>query len=290
MQALRPGEEDFSVLLNDPNFQGMSFEDRKSQYSKNTVAAMAAADAPSGGNGGGGRSTGSSATGATEKQRSFLASLAAERGLEVKASWVATKASASQAIDTLLATPKAIPVRNHDGNCGCPECVRLYGAPIVEGRPATDKQLAFVRTLLAEREGVPAAEAIRNILNEARLVAPMTAALVSQAITSLLEIPKAAPVEIEAGVYVLPSGNMARVYFGQQSGEMLLKEVVDGDLEYRGKASRFLVAGSRKATVEEVGAWGRVTGTCLVCSRRLDDPESVDRGIGPVCYARMTEA
>src|SRR5690606_19864017 len=132
-----------------------------------------------------------------------------------------------------------------------------------------------------------AAETVRNVLNDARLVpGGLTADLVSRCITTLLEIPKTETAEIEAGVYVLANGNLARVYFGQQSGSMLLKEVVDGELEYLGKAERYL-AGSRKAPIEEVGNWGRTTGTCLVCSRKLDDPESVDRGIGPVCYAKM---
>jgi hypothetical protein len=272
-QDLLPGEEDFDVLLSDPDFQRLSFEDRKSQYSKDTAAAMARADAPQGR--GGAQNTGTAATGASDKQRSYLTSLAAERGLEVKAAWLASKAAASKAIDDLLALPKAA-----RGNPN----VTSYEART--GAPATDKQKAFVRTLLAERAGNPDAEVIRTRLNELREVAPMTAADVSAAITALLEIPKSAAAEVEAGVYVLANGNLARVYFGQQSGHMLLKEVVDGDLEYRGQAHRFL-AGSRKATIEEVGNWGRATGTCLVCSRRLDDPESVDRGIGPVCYAKM---
>lgn len=271
--ALRQGEEDFSVLLDDPNFQRMSFEDRTSQYSKNPVAEMAKADAPTGT--GGAKSTGTPKAGASDKQVAYITSLATERGLEVKASWLATKASASKAIDDLLALPKAVQVGNTN-------------LTVHHSTPATQKQLTFVRTLLAERAGNEAAEAIRNTLNEARLVAPMTAALVSECITALLDIPKASQADPEAGVYVLANGNLARVYFGQQSGHMLLKEVVDGNLEYRGQAHKYL-AGSRKATIEEVGNWGRTTGTCLVCSRKLDDPESVDRGIGPVCYARMTE-
>jgi len=273
---LLPGEEDFSVILNDPNF--VPLDRTASIYDRNPVAEMAKADAPKG-TGGPGKGTGNT-NGASEKQIAFLKSLCAERP-----SWAEkvgyndltiaglSKRAASQAIDDALLVPK-----------------ESVTAPVAQsGNPATDKQIAFVRTLLAERTGNPEAEAIRNRLNEARLVAPMTAALVSECITALLEIPKTPAAEVEAGVYVLANGNLARVYLGQQSGGMLLKEVVDGDLEYRGKAERFL-AGSRKATIEEVGNWGRTTGTCLVCSRRLDDPESVDRGIGPVCYARMTEA
>lgn len=32
--------------------------------------------------------------------------------------------------------------------------------------------------------------------------------------------------------------------------------------------------------------WGRIIGSCGHCGRRLTNPESVARGIGPVCYAR----
>lgn len=265
--TLQEGEEDFDAILNDPNFVPLS--QGGSVYSRNSAAAAARSDAPTGQGTGTGKGS-TPATGASEKQVAYITSLATERGLEVKAIWVATKASASKAIDDLLVLPKVD-----------------AAAPVAPaGHPATDKQLAFVRTLLSERTGDPTAESIRTGLNKVRLVGPMLAADVSAAITVLLGIPKAAPVEIEAGVYVLANGNLARVYFGQQSGHMLLKEVVYGDLEYRGQAARFL-AGSRKATVEEVGDWGRATGTCLVCSRRLDDPESVDRGIGPVCYGKM---
>lgn len=264
---LLPGEEDFDVILNDPDF--VPHVRGSSMYSQNSAQLAAASDAPTGG-GGGGTSHGTSASGATEKQRSFITSLATERGLEIQPRWFTTKATASDAIEKLLATPKPA------------------AAPVAHaGHPATDKQKAFVRTLLAERAGNPEAEVVRTRLNDARLSGSLNTVLVSECITALLEIPKEAPVEAEAGVYVLANGNLARVYFGQQSGHMLLKEVVDGELEYRGQAHRFL-DGSRKATVEEVGNWGRATGTCLVCSRRLDDPESVDRGIGPVCYARMT--
>jgi hypothetical protein len=266
---LLPGEEDFSAILDDPNFVPFS---AGAGYSKNSAAAADRSDAPTG-TGGFKASTGTTATGASEKQIAFLTSLATERGVRVEANWLASKASASAAIDNLLATrhPHAA----------------IPGAPkTMAGNPATDKQKTFVRTLLAERAGNEVVEAQRRLLNVARESGNLTADLVSRAITVLLEIPKTPAAEVEAGVYVLANGNLARVYLGQQSGGMLLKEVVDGELEYRGKAERFL-AGSRKATIEEVGNWGRTTGTCLVCTRRLDDPESVDRGIGPVCYARM---
>ena len=200
----------------------------------------------------------------SDKQKAFIARLAAERNMEVDPAWILTKKGASRAIDLLVAVPKQGDAPSYT---------------------ATDKQKTFIRKLLEERSGNPAAEEVRDLLNEARESGSLTSLLASKAINDLLEIPKT---EIEAGVYVLPEGNLVRVYFGQQSGHMLAKVVVDGELEYRGKAERVLAPGSRKATVEEVGAWGRSTGTCLVCGRQLDDPESVDRGIGPVCYGKIS--
>lgn len=217
----------------------------------------------------------------TQKQTNFIKALMDRKDLsgfegdvallqEQVAATKVNKKAASAIIDRLLALPDV--------------------APATQGRPATDKQKEFVRALLAERAGNEEAETIRHALNIARESGQLNAAFISDAITRLLETPKvAAPgLEFKPGVYVLPDDTLVRVYIGQNSGQLLAKVVVDGDLEYAGKASKVLAPGSRKATIEEVGEWGRTTGTCLVCGRRLDDPESVDRGIGPVCYGRMS--
>lgn len=157
--------------------------------------------------------------------------------------------------------------------------------------PANANQKKYARDLLAERTGNQLAEDIRIVLNTCREKNALTAPLLSAAITTLLDIPKNATqrLEIEAGVYVLPTGQLVRVYLGQKSGHLLAKIAIfqTGEMEYVGRADKVLVAGSRKANADEIGMWGKTTGTCLICSRRLDDPESVDRGIGPVCFAKL---
>lgn len=40
-------------------------------------------------------------------------------------------------------------------------------------------------------------------------------------------------------------------------------------------------------TVEQAARLGHLHGICMVCGRTLTDPESVQRGIGPVCYGRL---
>ena len=42
-----------------------------------------------------------------------------------------------------------------------------------------------------------------------------------------------------------------------------------------------------KLTVEEAAKLGHHHGVCMICARTLTDPESVARGIGPVCIKRV---
>lgn len=105
---------------------------------------------------------------------------------------------------------------------------------------------------------------------------------------------KAPKAEPNPGMYRDDEGTIYRVYLGQQSGKMLVKQVV-GDkasgysYEYMGAAAYRLPAGVTPLSLGEAKEWGRMTGTCCVCARRLDNPESVDAGIGPVCAGRMEE-
>lgn len=42
-----------------------------------------------------------------------------------------------------------------------------------------------------------------------------------------------------------------------------------------------------KPTLEEAKAYGRRTGRCMVCGRKLTHPTSVEAGIGPICAGRL---
>ena len=94
---------------------------------------------------------------------------------------------------------------------------------------------------------------------------------------------------INPGVYETATG-LVRVYHGQHSGRTLAKLVMLGEndhvwFQYMGLASRHVPADARRLTVEEISAatLEMKSTICLVCGRRLDDPESTRRGIGPVC-------
>lgn len=46
-------------------------------------------------------------------------------------------------------------------------------------------------------------------------------------------------------------------------------------------------ADARALTLEEAAEFGRLYGACMVCGRTLTDPESIERGIGPICAGRF---
>lgn len=221
----------------------------------------------------------------SEKQRKFVARLAATKALTPELS--AQVAEVAAGTLNLKATSRLI-----DALTELPD----RGARPV--RVASDKQVDLITRLGVEKEG--GAVYIQTQLNSLR-VADITELPIKEAsnlIGVLMDLPRAARKatadrsEPEAGMYRGADGTIYRVYLGQQSGRMLVKRVVgskeDGySYEYVGSAAFKLPVDARRMELEEAKAWGRMTGTCCVCAARLDDPRSVDAGIGPVCAKRV---
>lgn len=81
------------------------------------------------------------------------------------------------------------------------------------------------------------------------------------------------------------SKNPGAVYL--KAGETYLGKITGG----RYVASREATPEQRQAIVDTMAdpvaasvAYGRRTGNCACCGRELTDPESVERGIGPICF------
>lgn len=160
---------------------------------------------------------------------------------------------------------------------------------------ATTKQFAFLKTLVAERD---LDSSLTDWVRDSRARAQnggMTSHEASSLISALLDRPKKTisqpkADEPDVGVYLDAAGRILRVYAGQKSGCMLAKQVIveDGEFvryDYVGRAAGRVTA-QQRLSLEEVGQMGVATGSCLLCGRRLDDPESVDRGVGPVCAGK----
>lgn len=175
---------------------------------------------------------------------------------------------------------------------------RMTGAP---GRDmASDRQVKYVMDLLAQHQWPDTIDedAVRN----------MERRQVSKLIEGLKDAPKRSdPIDAfhgqgpSVGMYIADDGTLRRpirVYLGQKSGRNLVKIIENtggGDglqYKYRYIGSALMVAQGRtslgkvkleRMSKEDAMEWGKLTGTCIVCGRRLDVPESVERGIGPVC-------
>jgi hypothetical protein len=177
--------------------------------------------------------------------------------------------------------------------------------------PASPKQVAFIKTLLAERDTQFTADVIAEMVK----AATADKAKASKLITSLLALPKAAaPVRttttaprsttpaapLELGMYRKADGTLYRVYPARSANKHLLAKrlivtqdgvneqgepVWHGEFEYAGAAARFVKADERM-TLEEAKEFGHQFGICCDCAALLTDPTSVANGIGPVCGSR----
>jgi hypothetical protein len=172
--------------------------------------------------------------------------------------------------------------------------------PTRTAKLATTKQTDFIRTLLAERAGNEAAEAVRDALN-ARRPQGISAAVASDAITRLLaiKVPRRATAP-EGDEPTVPAGHYATISRtgsqdldfwrvdcpteGRWAGRTFVKRVIGGheDTPVRGEEARQALAAI--AGDPEAGPrYGQEIGRCYRCNRTLTDQTSRDLGIGPTC-------
>lgn len=191
------------------------------------------------------------------------------------------------------------------------------GIDPLPGNAATQKQVDFFRTLLEEREATFKSEVV--VLEDRVLIdgKPATKKQVSDGIGYLKEQPrKVAPhpaenkpvregldlSQVPSATYAVPGGDTrlkvrieqgtkrwegwtfvkdgAEYGAGKRYGIQKPGEAYRGDIEDALRA----IAADPKAALE---AYGKLVGRCGVCSRKLEDEESVARGIGPVCAANL---
>ena len=172
------------------------------------------------------------------------------------------------------------------------------------GNTSSLKQLNYIRDLLDKKQiDAEAADGIRQQIAEGKVDGPRA----SRYLDKLIALPKrqrevlgqtaagrsgADRKELPVGMYRTDSGQIIRVYLGQKSGVNLVK-VYDEEThtyEYAGSATGkayHLCAEATKMTLAEAKEFGKMSGHCCVCARRLDVPESVEAGIGPVCASRF---
>lgn len=173
------------------------------------------------------------------------------------------------------------------------------------GNTATQKQIQFIQRLQAERDLTgPAWVTMLDYMREQWRAGEFTKAEASSTIDALLTAPYKAkadttpeaatvdqPVELEDGFYGL-NGLIVKVQHGKESGRQYALVMEPGEQGERGSwvygpgVVRDLTPAHR-LTTEEAAAFGHVYGICGICGATLTDPESIERGIGPVCAGKL---
>jgi Family of unknown function (DUF6011) len=166
---------------------------------------------------------------------------------------------------------------------------------------ATDAQINFVRKLRNERsfDAGPKLQLLFVSLDAGHEHPLIPAADIRAAIDSLLACPKlqqAAPkphVDIDPGYYVRGE-EVFVVVWNKTKTHTYAKQLrfVPTATGHRPEwqyspGANISLEGLSPLTVEQAARLGHLHGYCIICSRALTDPESVQRGIGPVCIKRL---
>lgn len=161
--------------------------------------------------------------------------------------------------------------------------------------PASDKQVNFMWSLVAERE-FASEEFEAEIENE--IIDGVSKSRASGLIKYMLGLPRRAAVApsatntepvTETGVYE-HNGEVYRVVESKSTGNLYAKKLVNigpkWKFTYAPGAMAFLKA-SHRMTEAQAANFGRRTGSCVICARTLTNPDSIAYGLGPVCRTRV---
>lgn len=143
--------------------------------------------------------------------------------------------------------------------------------------PASDKQVAFINTLLSER-----------VFSGEVDFSNLTSKVASDLIGQLLNAPRKVTREpLAVGMYQLANGDIYRVQASRETGNLYAKrlDLIDGFVYEQGAIRK--ITASDRMTLEQAKFFGVETGFCCVCGIFLTDPKSVANGIGPVCAKRV---
>lgn len=152
-------------------------------------------------------------------------------------------------------------------------------------KAASVKQIGFLKFLLSSR--------VHKMLPGN--LEDMTMESASNAIQTLLEMPEkpkdtSPKGEVEDGFYRLENDDIVVVKWNREkTGKYAMRLVVsDGVMNW--SYERGLIReceGAMRLTLEEACKFGKLYGRCMVCGRTLTNPESIERGIGPICAERF---
>lgn len=168
---------------------------------------------------------------------------------------------------------------------------------------ATPKQMRYVSSLAAKRQWDPTrpdADLLEGLADGSVLglekwqASDLIGYLLGQPLTGPAQQREDAPKVAEPGYYLREDVVFFVKWNRDRTGTYAKRMVITngrGSWQYAPGAGRSIAAeGLIALTVADAARLGHLHGVCVVCGRSLTDPESVARGIGPVCAKRVSES
>lgn len=148
---------------------------------------------------------------------------------------------------------------------------------------ATEKQLGFLRKLAAERG--------ESAYVEEMIAQSLTKSKASKLIDTVMAMPKVASSDAvtESGFYMYGE-TVYKVRWNQAKTNLYAQAL--STVGSKGKwiyaeGAMSKIKADMKLTIDDAAAFGHHNGYCAICGLELSNPESVARGIGPVCINKI---
>lgn len=160
-------------------------------------------------------------------------------------------------------------------------------------RPASDKQIAFIERLFEERMHHPLVRLQRERYDVTTLDVRGASATIDYLMS--FDRQRTEPVHEDGAAlgegYYLQEDTVYKVVKAKSTGNLYAKALHSTEYgratwDYAPGAMKHLT-GSHRLTLEQAAEMGTRLGSCVICGKALTDPESVERGIGPVCATRV---
>lgn len=145
--------------------------------------------------------------------------------------------------------------------------------------PATEAQIKKIHEVLDEKYA-PAEAAGHHEWMNTHIISTATA---SAALKRLFAMPNVNG--LDEGMYRM-NDEIFKVY-RTQAGHLATKQLIEGCFEYTGRKPLHSLKAEHRMTLVEAQEYGRITGICCNCGRKLTNEESIEAGIGPICAGKF---
>lgn len=150
--------------------------------------------------------------------------------------------------------------------------------------PATESQIAKIHEVLDEKY-TPEQAAEHHEWMNTHIISKAAA---SAALKRLFAMPNVN--ELDEGMYRV-GDDIFKVYFTRgdehRDPQLVTKTLTEDGFEYTGKKPLRHIKPEHRMTLDEAKAYGKVTGTCCQCGRKLTNETSIAEGIGPRCAGKI---